>query len=117
MARNSPCRSFPDRRRGGHPAGAAGLVDRAGRRGMITSMRASPDQVRADFDRIALLADDGRDHSSPYDAYLLQRAPARCRAALDVGSGTGAFSRLLAARSDHVLGVDLSPEMVRVARE
>ncbi len=78
---------------------------------------ASPTRVSADFDRIARLADDGWDHNAHYHAFLLGRAPARCRAALDIGSGTGTFSRLMAGRSDRVLGLDLSPEMVRVARE
>jgi ubiquinone/menaquinone biosynthesis C-methylase UbiE len=36
---------------------------------------------------------------------------------LEIGCGTGRFSRLLAARSDRVLALDLSPQMVRVARE
>src|SRR4051812_44878430 len=80
-------------------------------------MIASPAQLRADFDRIAALADDGWDHNSHYHPFLLGHAPARGRTALDIGSGTGAFSRLLADRSAHVLGLDLSPEMVRVARE
>ncbi len=36
--------------------------------------------------------------------------------ALDIGCGAGAFARLLATRADRVLGLDLSPEMVRLAR-
>ena len=37
--------------------------------------------------------------------------------ALDIGCGTGAFARLLAERADRVLGLDLSPHMIRLARE
>jgi ubiquinone/menaquinone biosynthesis C-methylase UbiE len=73
--------------------------------------------VRADFDRIALLAGEGWDHSSHYHDFLAQRVPADCREALEVGCGTGAFSRLLAERSEGVLALDLSPNMVGAARE
>jgi ubiquinone/menaquinone biosynthesis C-methylase UbiE len=73
--------------------------------------------VRADFDRIALLAGEGWDHSSHYHDFLARRVPADCREALEVGCGTGAFSRLLAKRSERVLALDLSPNMVGAARE
>jgi len=36
---------------------------------------------------------------------------------LEIGCGTGEFSRLLAARAEKVLAVDLSPQMIRLARE
>lgn len=72
--------------------------------------------IQADFDRLALLtAAQGWSHNDHYHGYLLRHVPGRCREALDIGSGTGAFSRCLATRADHVLGLDLSPEMVRVA--
>src|SRR5215207_8117861 len=74
--------------------------------------------VRADFDRIALLSEQyGWSHNDHYHGFLLGQLPAQVGEALDVGCGAGAFSRLLARRSRHVLGVDLSPEMVRMARE
>jgi SAM-dependent methyltransferase len=73
-------------------------------------------QVLEDFDRIALIADDGWDHNRHYHSFLLRQLPARCREALEVGCGTGAFARLLAQSADRVLALDLSPEMVRVAR-
>ena len=73
--------------------------------------------VRADFDRIAQLSPDGWDHNSHYHHFLLSQLPSRCANALDIGCGTGAFSRLLADRSDRVLGLDLSPHMIQVARE
>jgi ubiquinone/menaquinone biosynthesis C-methylase UbiE len=72
--------------------------------------------VRADFDRIALLPEDW-DGNARYHRYLLNQIPARCGRALEVGCGTGAFTRLLAARCESVLAVDLSPHMIRVARE
>ena len=77
--------------------------------------------IRADFDRIALLRQDGWNHNSHYHGFLLKqlhsRLPQHIGEALDIGSGTGEFTRRLAASADHVTGVDLSPEMVRMARE
>jgi 2-polyprenyl-3-methyl-5-hydroxy-6-metoxy-1,4-benzoquinol methylase len=75
------------------------------------------DTIRADFDRIALLSDDGWDHNHHYHDYLLRQLPARCTSALDIGCGTGAFARQLAGRADRVLAIDLSPRMIEVARE
>ncbi len=72
--------------------------------------------IRTDFDRLARLSQDGWDHNSHYHALLLRQLPARCEAALEIGCGAGAFARLLACRADHVLGLDLSPEMIRVAQ-
>jgi SAM-dependent methyltransferase len=73
--------------------------------------------IQSDFDRIALLSSDGWDHNSHYHDLLLEQIPSHCAAALDIGCGTGAFSRLLSARSDRVLAIDLSPQMIRIARE
>ncbi len=72
--------------------------------------------IRADFDRIAALPEDGWDHNAHYHAVLLRHVPGGCGAALDVGCGSGAFAVLLAERAATVLGIDLSPEMVRLAR-
>ena len=73
--------------------------------------------VRADFDRIALLSGEGWDHNGHYHDFLARHIPAPCRDALEIGCGTGAFSRLLAASSERVLALDLSPKMIEVARE
>jgi len=73
--------------------------------------------VRADFDRLAVVPDERWNHNRDYHAFLLRNLPAHCGSALDIGCGTGAFTRLLAGRSDHVLGLDLSPQMIRVAGE
>jgi SAM-dependent methyltransferase len=75
------------------------------------------DTIRADFDRIALLPDDGWNHNHHYHDYLLRQLPARCSSALDIGCGTGAFARQLAGRAEHVLALDLSPRMIEIARE
>jgi ubiquinone/menaquinone biosynthesis C-methylase UbiE len=73
--------------------------------------------IQSDFDRIALLPEAGWNHNAHYHARLLNRIPARCGRALEIGCGTGEFSRLLAARAESVLAIDLSPQMIRLARE
>jgi ubiquinone/menaquinone biosynthesis C-methylase UbiE len=73
--------------------------------------------VQADFDRIAPLTGEGWDHNSHYHGFLLRQLPPRCTEVLDVGCGSGAFSRLLAQRAERVLALDLSPRMIEIARE
>lgn len=75
------------------------------------------DRVRGDFDRLADLPESGGwDHSAHYHPFLLKQLPPRPDEALEVGCGTGAFSRLLAKRCGRVVAIDLSPRMVEVAR-
>lgn len=75
-------------------------------------------EIQAEFDRIALVeSPDEWNHNDHYHNFLLQHLPARDQAALDVGCGAGAFARLLAERSERVLALDLSPEMLRIARQ
>jgi len=73
--------------------------------------------IRTDFDRIALLSSEEWDHNSHYHDFLLRHIPSRCRESLEIGCGAGVFSRLLAKSSDRVLALDLSPNMIRIARE
>lgn len=80
-------------------------------------MAESMSTIRADFDQIALLDSAKWDHNNHYHDFLLQHVPTRCQTALEIGCGTGAFSRLLAGRAEHVLALDLSPQMIRVAVE
>ncbi|MER7014038.1 class I SAM-dependent methyltransferase [Saccharopolyspora sp. NPDC000359] len=56
------------------------------------------------------------DHNSHYHPWLLRQVPQRSARALDVGCGTGAFARQLAARVEHVDAVDVSAEMVEAAK-
>ena len=56
--------------------------------------------VREDFDRIALLTEasaDGATHNDHYHRYLLQHLPTNCHRVLEIGCGTGTFSRRLGA--------------------
>lgn len=75
-------------------------------------------EVRGDFDRIARAIEGaGRgDALRPFERALLGFLPARCGRVLEVGCGHGALTRRVAARADAVLALDLSPEMIRVAR-
>lgn len=73
--------------------------------------------IQTDFDRLALFSKDGWDHNSHYGDYLLKHVPQDCESALEIGCGTGAFARLMAKRARRVLALDLSPQMIQLARE
>ena len=72
--------------------------------------------IQADFDRIALLTAENAGHDFRYRDYLLGRIPDHCTDVLEIGCGTGEFSRLLATRANKVVAVDLAPQMIHVAR-
>jgi len=73
--------------------------------------------IQTDFDRLALLSSEGWDHNNHYHRFLLRQVPGHCRNALEIGCGTGAFARLLARKAEYVLALDLSPQMISLARE
>ncbi|MDQ6652669.1 MAG: class I SAM-dependent methyltransferase [Acidobacteriota bacterium] len=73
--------------------------------------------IQQDFDRIALVSEDGGTQNDHYHNFLLRHLPSNCHDVLEIGCGTGAFARRLAQRSERVLAVDLSPEMICIARE
>lgn len=52
--------------------------------------------IRDDFDRIALVSEDGAAHNDHYHNFLLQQLPSNCQNILEIGCGTGAFARCLA---------------------
>ena len=72
--------------------------------------------VEADFDRLAVLDDEGWTANNHYHSFLLKHVPQNCENAIEIGCGTGAFARLLAKRCKRVTALDLSSEMIRVAR-
>lgn len=72
-------------------------------------------RIQAEFDRIARLSQDHA-HANRYEESLLRHVPRPCDRALDLGCGAGTLTRELADVAEHVRGVDLSPEMVRLAR-
>ncbi len=75
------------------------------------------ESIRADFDRIALLTSGTWNNNTHYHEYLLKQIPSQREAALEVGCGTGEFTRRLAPRFDKVVAVDLSPQMIHQASE
>lgn len=78
--------------------------------------RYDPDQIRKDFDRISALPSYESDGNVSYHRELLRHVPVRFNRGLDVGCGTGTFTRLLADRAARVDAIDLSPGMITAAR-
>lgn len=81
----------------------------------MTPARAAAD-VRSDFDAIARLSP----HAPRPDAltrWLLGHLPDGCGEVLEIGCGTGEATRFAASRASRIVALDLSPEMVRIARE
>jgi ubiquinone/menaquinone biosynthesis C-methylase UbiE len=72
--------------------------------------------IEADFDRLALLVGEGWTTNNHYHGFLMNYVPQNCENALEIGCGTGAFARSLAKRCKRVIALDLSREMIRVAR-
>jgi ArsR family transcriptional regulator len=51
------------------------------------------------------------------EAAILARLPERIENLLDIGTGTGRMLELLAPRAAHAVGIDVSPEMLAIARD
>jgi 2-polyprenyl-3-methyl-5-hydroxy-6-metoxy-1,4-benzoquinol methylase len=72
--------------------------------------------VERDFDRLALFDEAGWTGNNHYHNFLLRYVPLNCEQVLEIGCGTGAFSRRLAQQARRVTAIDLSSQMIRVAR-
>jgi SAM-dependent methyltransferase len=72
-------------------------------------------RVRADFDEIAGLEDASGSGTDRYDDFLLSLVPANARTVLDVGCGVGRLCRAIARPDRQIIGIDLSPGMIRRA--
>jgi ubiquinone/menaquinone biosynthesis C-methylase UbiE len=72
--------------------------------------------IKADFNRLALLDDEGWTANNHYHNFLLKHVPQNCENALEIGCGTGSFARRLAKSCQKVIALDFSPEMICVAR-
>jgi 2-polyprenyl-3-methyl-5-hydroxy-6-metoxy-1,4-benzoquinol methylase len=57
------------------------------------------------------------DHNDHYHRLLLRQAPRNCKAALDVGCGTGRFARRLAGLGAEVDAIDPSARVIAQARD
>ena len=73
-------------------------------------------ELERDFDRLALFDEVQWTANNHYHNFLLRYVPFDCEEVLEIGCGTGAFSRRLAERARRVTAIDLSPGMIRVAR-
>jgi ubiquinone/menaquinone biosynthesis C-methylase UbiE len=82
----------------------------------VSQSKQTLDSIKSDFDRIAVLSDENWDHNAHYHRYLISQIPEHCRQILEIGCGTGEFSRLLAGRAEKVFALDLSPQMIRLAK-
>lgn len=85
-------------------------------------MYKSPEKLREEFDQVALRVEQSPDRfriikTDPLKNYLFSRVPTSSNAALDIGCGLGSFTTRLAERFDEVVALDLSPEMMRLARK
>jgi len=67
------------------------------------------------FAKIAQHSEDNWSHNRHYHQYLLRHLPRHKGSALDIGSGLGQFSRMLAEHFESVVGIDFSPKMVEGA--
>lgn len=74
-------------------------------------------KIQDDFDRLTLYDRDEWNHNNHYHQFLLKQLPDRCQTILDLGCGTGQFSRMLAERADRVMAIDLSPKSIQIARQ
>lgn len=72
--------------------------------------------IEKDIDLLAQLDEGGWTQNNQYHEFLLRHVPPSCAKALEIGCGTGAFSRRLAQRAKEVWALDLSSEMIRVAQ-
>ncbi|MBX2877781.1 MAG: class I SAM-dependent methyltransferase [Saprospiraceae bacterium] len=79
-------------------------------------MKASPERIAIEFDQIATLPERNWNHNIHYHAWLLAELPASCKRVLEIGCGKGRLSLELAKQAEAVTGIDLSNEMLKIAR-
>jgi len=79
--------------------------------------RSDTSLIQADFDRLAAFSREEWNQNNHYHRFLLRHVPPHCRQALELGCGSGTFARLVATRAQQVLALDVSPQMIRLARE
>ena len=74
-------------------------------------------KIQDDFDRLALCDRNEWNHNNHYHQFMLKQLPTKCQTVLDLGCGTGQFSRLLAERANRVVAIDLSPNSIQIAKQ
>ncbi|MEW6252133.1 MAG: methyltransferase domain-containing protein, partial [Planctomycetota bacterium] len=78
-------------------------------------MPRDPAAIAADFDELARLA-AAPDAGGRNPAWVARLVPAAATRVLDVGCGAGGLARALARPGRTITGLDLAPEMIRLAR-
>lgn len=74
------------------------------------------ERIEKDFDHIAALH-EGWTQNAFFYGRLIKDVPIHCESALEIGCGSGEFTRMLALRSKRVLAVDLSSGMIKTAED
>jgi len=74
--------------------------------------------LAADFDTIAdaLACEPAHDALTSAERALITHVPGNARQGIDVGCGDGVITRVLATRGMSVVGLDVSPRMIALAR-
>jgi len=73
------------------------------------------DRMIESFNRIALL-EDKWDHNQRYSKLLLNEMSNGLEKVLDLGCGTGEFTKKVAAKAKDVIGIDIAPQMIAEAK-
>jgi ubiquinone/menaquinone biosynthesis C-methylase UbiE len=72
------------------------------------------DKIVESFNRIALL-EDKWDHNQRYSKLLLDQIDNGLEKVLDIGCGTGEFTKKVATKAKEVIGIDIAPKMIESA--
>ena len=74
------------------------------------------EEVISQFNKISELPDCW-DHNRQYQKYLLSKINTTQGVALDIGCGTGEFTKKLSSLFSKVIGIDVSPKMIDEAKK
>lgn len=74
-------------------------------------------KLTTDFDRIAEVDNSRWDNNAHFHKFIIESLPLKIDKSLDIGSGKGIFTKLLAERSGEVTGIDVSAKMIHCALE
>lgn len=72
--------------------------------------------LKKDFNELAQIYHPKWNHTIHYYKYLSKLIPENCDTILDIGCGRGEFARLIAHKAKKIICVDISSEMISVAK-